>query len=271
MAPDDPVVVGVDGSQQSVAAASWAAHEAALRHADVAAVLVHDVPARDEQLRRMLQGIVDRLAAGHPQVGMNPEIIHGHPTAELIRRSTQAPLVVVGSRGRGPVTSTLLGSVSTKIAMHAHCPVVVVREPRHEGPVLVGVDGSAHSQAALRFAFEAAAERGADLVAMQVWEETPGVVPLSDERLQQHQDRVRRSLAEQLAGWGEKYPGVAVHAVAQRGHPVLELTKAARDAQLVVVGHRGAGGFAGLLLGSVATGILHHAPWVAAVVRNDRT
>jgi nucleotide-binding universal stress UspA family protein len=270
--PEGPVIVGLDGSDQPMTAAAWAADEADRRHAEVRVVLVNDDPAQDERLWETLQGIVDRLSAQHPALGIYPKIARGHPAAELIRRSAKAQLVVVGSRGRGPVTGTLLGSVSAKVATHAHCPVVVVREPHEEGPVVVGLDGSQQSQAALEFAFEAAAERGTELVAMQVWQETaveyPVLAPL-DIDLAEQKERVRASLVEQLAGWGEKYPNVPVRAVAQRGHVVLELVHSARDARMVVVGHRGRGGFAELLLGSVASGVLHHAPWVVAVVRGD--
>lgn len=269
--PVAPVIVGVDGSEQSVAAASWAVDEAARRHAQLRVILANDQPARDDELWETLRGTVDRLWTEHPQVEIYPKITRGHPAAELVRRSANAQLVVVGSRGRGPVTATLLGSVSTKVCTHAHSPVVVVRDPRHDGPVVVGLDGSPHSQLALRFAFDAAARRNTELVAMQVWQEAtvehPPQVPPLDIDLEQHLERVRRSLAEQLAGWREGYPHVPVRAVAQRGHVVLELVHAARTAQLLVVGHRGMGGFTGMLLGSVATGVLHHAPGVTAVVR----
>jgi nucleotide-binding universal stress UspA family protein len=266
--PEGPVVVGLDGSDPSMTAAAWAADEAGRRHAEVRVVLVNDDPAQDERLWDTLQDTVNRLSARHRALDIYPKMARGHPAAELIRRSSQARLMVVGSRGRGPVTGTLLGSVSTKVATHAHCPVVVVREPHEEGPVVVGLDGSPQSQAALEFAFEAASLRGTELVAMQVWQETdieyPVLAPL-DVDLAGQKERVQASISEQLAGWSEKYPNVPVRPVAQRGHLVLELVHAARDARLIVVGHRGRGGFTGLLLGSVATGVLHH-----AVVRGDK-
>lgn len=86
------------------------------------------------------------------------------------------------------------------------------------------------------------------------------------------EDDVRRELAEQLAGWEQRYPQVvAVRSSVPRGHPVVELTNAARDAQLLVVGHRGHGGFTGMLLGSVASGVLHHASCPVAVVRGEKS
>lgn len=266
-----PVIVGVDGSEPSRTAAAWAAEEAGLRDAELRVVLVNDQPARDDELWASVRGIADRLAAGRPRAKIYPKIARGQPAAELIRRSAGAQLVVAGSRGRGRVSSALLGSVSTKIAAHARCPVAVVRELPRGGPVVVGLDGSAENRTALRFALDAAARRGTEVVAMRVWREAnaehPALVPPLDIDLEEHLDRVRRGLAEQLAGWREEYPHVPVRAVAQRGHVVLELAHAARDARLLVVGHRGGGGFAGLLLGSVATGVLHHAPGVVAVAR----
>lgn len=268
MRPNGPVVVGVDGSQHSVSAASWAAKHAALRHATMHLVLANDTPERDEEMRTMLHGIADQLTTQHPHLTMHQDIVHGHPATELINCSAQAQLIVVGSRGQGPIIDVLLGSVSTKIAHHSHCPIVVVRGPRPDGPILIGVDGSAHNQTALRFAFQTAAERDTELIAMQVWDETPGVVPIPEQHLKQRQESVHHSITGQLASHSKDYPHVSTRAIAQRGHPVVELTKAAHDAQLLVVGDRGSGGFTELLLGSVATGVLHHASGTVAVVRN---
>jgi nucleotide-binding universal stress UspA family protein len=268
-----PVVVGVDGSGQALAAAQWAANEADSRHAEMRIVLVNNNPAEDEPLWEQVEDIANRLSTGHPDLRVYPKIARGHPAAELISRSEGAQLVVVGSRGHGPLTGALLGSVSTQVAGYAHCPVVVVREPHEQGPVVVGLDGSPHSQAALRFAFETAAAHETGLVAIQVWQESnaqhpPLVAPL-DVDLTRYLESVRASLREQLAGWGERYPGVRVRSVAQRGHVVLELVHSAHNARMLVVGHRGQGGFPRLTLGSVAAGVLHRAPWVVAVVRDS--
>ncbi|MBB5156037.1 universal stress protein [Saccharopolyspora phatthalungensis] len=263
------VVVGVDGSDQALTAAAWAVAEAELRHAQVRVVLVNNDPARDEELWASIEDVVDRLATEHPNVGVCSEIARGHPAGELVRRSADAQLIVVGSRGRSAWSGSLLGSVSTKVATHAHCPVVVVRDHLLSGPVVVGLDNSSHSRAALRFAFDEAAAHETDLVAMQVWRDTRHgpVVPPLDEEVTELRDEARRGLAEQLAGWNEEYPDVGVREIARRGNPVTELTDAARDAQLLVVGHQGSGGFSGLLLGSVATGVLYHAHCPVAVVR----
>ncbi|MDA3650146.1 universal stress protein [Saccharopolyspora indica] len=264
------VVVGVDGSPASLAAAAWAADEAELRRAErVRFVMVSGDRTTDDGARAILDPLTSGFADRRSGVEATSEVVRGDPADVLVRLSADAELVAVGSRGRGPLAATLLGSVSAKLAAHAECPVVVVREHRGSGPVMVGLDNSPHSRAALRFAFDAAARYACDLVAVQVWQdlEYAPVVPPLDYELAELRDEALRGLAEQLAGCTEAYPDVEVKRIAQRGHPVAELSEAAEQARLLVVGHRGRGGFTGLLLGSVAMGVLHHAQCPVAVVR----
>lgn len=271
MSAQDPVVVGADGTDSSAIVVSWAAAEAHRRRAPVHVVHVSDDPQQDDASRRWLNSAVDQARREVPGVEMHPEIARGHPASELVRKSTDAQLVVVGSTGLSPLKSTLLGSVSAKVATHARCPVVVVRDSRSDGPVVVGLDNSRHSQAALHFAYEAAAARQTELVAVQVWQEPEPlpIVPLLGEEIAELNAETERVLAEQLAGWSERYPAVPVRRIGERGHPVVALTHLGRQAQLVVVGHRGRGGFTGLLIGSVAAGVLHHASCPVAVVRGE--
>lgn len=274
METDGPVVVGVDGSEQSAAALLWALGEAEVRQAEVHVVVVNDNPYRDDQVRKMVKGVVDRVRGMNHATEIIEKITRGRPAVELIRLSALAQLVVVGARGRGAAAGMLLGSVSTRVATHAHCPVVVVRKYRRSGPVLVGVDGSPHSQAVLQFAFDVATSRQAELAALQIWE-APGaefsIVLAPPEELDEAKSDAERSLGEQLTGWGEKYPNVTISKHTPRGHPVVALSEHAREAQLLVVGHRSRRGlFAGLLLGSVASGVLHHAQCPVAVIRSDK-
>ncbi|MER7014461.1 universal stress protein [Saccharopolyspora sp. NPDC000359] len=265
------VVVGVDGSAASLAAAEWAADEAELRHAEqLEFVAVTRDPSGDDAAWATVRPLADRFAAHRSEVAA--EVVHGNPADVLVQRSDGAELVAVGTRGRGALAATLLGSVSAKLAAHARCPVVVAREHRRSGPVVVGVDNSPRSLAALRYAFDAAARYGCELVAVQAWQdlELAPIVPPLEHELAAMRDEALRGLAEQLAGCAESYPDVPVHRVAQRGHPVSGLAAAAEGARLLVVGHRGRGGFTGLLLGSVAVGVLHHAQCPVAVVRDVR-
>ncbi|MDA3644298.1 universal stress protein [Saccharopolyspora indica] len=271
MAADLPVFAGVDGSTSSIGAAMWAAHEAdLLRAPELRLVLASSDPLRDDEAWETVSAVVDRLASSHPRLEISPEVVHGHPADVLVRRSNEARLLVVGARGHSSLSAILIGSVSTKVAMHAHCPVVVVRDHRDSGPVVVGLDNSRHSRAALAFAFDAAARHAAGLVAVHVWRDVgyaPSVPTLSLE-MTEVREQAQRVLVRQLAGWTEQYPEVPVREVVQRGHPVAELAAAAVDARLLVVGHRGRGEFPGLL-GSVAGGVIQHASCPVAVVRGE--
>src|SRR5207244_3050778 len=102
--------------------------------------------------------------------------LHCGPAGLVLRDgSPRAALLVLGSRGRGGFTGLLAGSVAVTLAAHGHCPIVVVRggEPEPDGPVVVGVDGSATSDAAVALAFEEAAIRGCDLMAVHAWADHP--------------------------------------------------------------------------------------------------
>ncbi|MGW1679677.1 universal stress protein [Saccharopolyspora sp. NPDC002376] len=268
-----PVLVGMDGSEQSSVAALWASEEADLRDAPLRLVAVAQEGA-DEEAWEFLSDAADRCRSERPRAEIFEEIRHGRPIEELIWASGDAQLLVIGSRGRGRVAEAVLGSVSTAVAMHARCPVVVVRDARNTfttGPVVVGVDGSEPSRVALRFAFETASTRRSGLVAVRVWrpinaeyswaESPPGVSLFS-------LDDAQRELADELGEWREKYPNVEVRGDVRFGHPVEELTSAALHSQLLVVGHRGLGGFQRLLLGSVASGVLHHVNSPVAIVRS---
>ncbi|GAA0528225.1 universal stress protein [Saccharopolyspora subtropica] len=268
---DRPVVVGVDGSDSSLHAAEWAAAEANRRHAPLHVLIVNDDPARSDYAENTARRTAAKCHASLPQLPVTTEVAEGHPVEVLVRRSGQAQLVVLGARGHGGFANALLGGVSTAVATHADCPVVVIRRgvPTTVGPVVAGVDGSPCSQEALHFAYASADRLGADLVVMQVWHEegllTVPLTPYDRERVEQ---KISNSLAQQAAALRDQYPRVRTREVVQRGHPVAALTDAARDARLLVVGHRGRGDFGGLFLGSVAAGVLHHAQCPVAVVRS---
>ncbi|MEU4767664.1 universal stress protein [Actinosynnema sp. NPDC023794] len=140
------------------------------------------------------------------------------------------------------------------------------------GPVVVGIDGSQISEAALAFAFEAADTREVPLIAVRARTDSvieAAMVPLVDWDAVEAEER--SLLAERLAGWGEKYPDVVMRPVVVRDRPAHALIEQAigTAAQLVVVGSRGRGGAAGLVLGSASHAVLHHSPCPVAVVRPD--
>ncbi len=280
-----PVVVGVDGSEAARVAVRWAADEAARRGAALRLVTAfpwaadHVVghPGLGERYREEMEAVARRdLAAaeeltGVADVPVTAELRVGFPIGTLAEEARRAQLLVVGSRGRGGVAGLLLGSVSAALAAQAACPVVVVREDAPGtvgGPVVVGIDGSSPSEAATAFAFEAAAVRGVPLVALHSWTDLvidPVAAPLVDRDAVA--ERERAVLAERSAGWQEKFPDVAVEQVVVQDLPAHALVERSAAAQLVVVGSRGRGGAASLLLGSTSHSLLHRGRCPVAVVR----
>lgn len=279
------VVVGVDGSEPSLRAVRWAAREAARRGRGLRIVLAHEdvdpaVIADPQMWRRLQQDLLDRAehaaeravaAAGEvaPELQVTEELVHGPAAPVLLDRAGDG-LLVVGAGGEGGLGEPFTGSVGSTVVAHAAGPVVVVRGNEGadaEAPVVVGVDGSPASDAAIDFAVEAADAAGCPLVAVHTWWDTllgPELEPLLDWgaiSVDEH-----RVLAEQLAGRSAKHPDVAVSTVLERSHPSRVLLEQAQGARLLVVGTRGRGGFAGLVLGSVSRRMVHRAPCPVAVV-----
>ncbi|HEX6871977.1 MAG TPA: universal stress protein [Micromonosporaceae bacterium] len=258
------VVVGVDGSPESLAALDLGAREASLR--GVRLLVVHglvqpvmqvltDPPPGSPELQRYAEHLVadavGRARALVPGVEVTGRVIPGSGAHALITTSPQASVVVVGDRGLGAFAGLVVGSVAVHVASHARCPVLVARgavDP--ELPVLLAADGSPANEPAVAFAFAAAAVRDVALVAQHV------LVDEEDTGL----------LGSVLAPWQQRYPKVQVHQQVGYGHVRRTIIEAARSAQLVVVGARGHGGFTGLLLGSVGQAVLRHATCPTAIV-----
>jgi nucleotide-binding universal stress UspA family protein len=288
--PDGPVVVGVDGSERALQAVRWAAAEAAQRRVTLRLVSTYAAPAGwlvgDPGLGVDYRSVVRHSAVAHlaaaarlalrvePGLEVERAPVEGFPAPVLNAESTDATLLVVGDRGLDGFTGLLLGSVAVHLAAHAACPIVVVRgadtgtaEPRRK-PVVVGVDGSPTAEAAVAFAFEAASRRGVPLVALHTWRDVlvdPTMATLLDVDLVEAEER--EVLAGRLAGWSEKCPDVPVRRLVVRDQPARALVRESAVAQLVVVGSRGRGSLAGMLLGSVSHAVLHHARCPVAVVR----
>ncbi|MFD5246082.1 universal stress protein [Amycolatopsis sp. NPDC058340] len=282
-----PVVVGVDGSSSAVQAARWAATEAARRKAPLsithACMLIPvrmppgvELPrpyadALTEQGREVLAAAAEAAREAAPEVGVTTELRGGAAAEHLIGRSASADLIVLGSRGLGGFTGLLVGSIAVAVATHGHCPVVVVRgaDRPQDAPVVVGVDGSPTSDAALAFAFDAAATRGTRLVAVRAWSDfAVGNAwafgsALDWETVQAAEARL---VDQQLGTYRSKYPDVPVESVVVRDRPAHTLLEHSENAQLVVVGSRGRGGFRGLLLGSTSQALIHHSASPVAVV-----
>ncbi|MGW4213555.1 universal stress protein [Lentzea sp. NPDC004789] len=286
--PSAPIVVGVDGSASALAAVSWAAAECARHHVPLRLVHGFMLPASDypellvtgdevrhaieEQVRGWLTEAAAAARATAPDVEITTDILCCGAAGLLVEESTKARLVVVGSRGLGTVTGLIVGSTAVALVAHAHSPVVVVRgtETPH-GAVVVGVDGSPTSEAALAFAFDEASTRGVALVAVMTSQDFTVDTAYNVSRIAvdwaQVEEDERRLLAQRLAGWQEKYPDVEVRRVVLRDRPARALMRYAAEAQLLVVGSHGHGGFAGMLIGSTSQALVHHAPCPLAIVR----
>ncbi|MBV6759541.1 MULTISPECIES: universal stress protein [Rhodococcus] len=290
-----PIVVGVDGSESASAAVAWAARAAAALSLPLHIVTVVHIPAfyytepylaesfkeelEDTAKARLGSARVHAKQTVDEPLDITTEQFEAKVSQTLIELSANAHMVVLGSRGHGEFTGLLIGSTTSAVAAHGHCPLVVVRgrtmdgQPPTEGPIVVGVDGSESSRAALEVAFEQAAARGASLVAVNVWSDVsvqPSLGASPDDPLWSSiQTGEEVVLSERLAGYQERYPDVTVERVVARDRPVRVLSEFAEKAQLIVVGSRGRGGFTGMLLGSTSNALLHTADCPVMIVRPE--
>jgi nucleotide-binding universal stress UspA family protein len=288
------VVVGFDGGEPARAAVRWAAREAARLGSPLTIVYAANVPAVtawNPGTAVVLDGLGDvseRVAAEGaalarevaPDLRVRSEGLIGGAAGELIGRSGEAGLVVVGRRRRSALASAALGSVSFAVILHARCPVVVVQEGTEDaaaapgGPVVVGVDGSRAAQAALELAAELADAWGSALSVVAAWAVPawePWTAALGPVAAQAAHDDARRG-AEVVAVAAldrvrAAHPGTEVSVSVVQGPAEEVLAEASRSASLVVVGSRGHGGFAGMMLGSVGHSVLRKASSPVAVVR----
>jgi len=285
--PKYGVLVAVDGSEESDAAVRWAAAEAVLH--DVPVTLMHVVapvvvtwPVRylkvsynewqEDNARQAIEQARQIAKASTPgaDLSIQTEVRHGGVLTELVDASKEATITAVGSRGLGAIGAGLLGSVSRGLLHYAPRPVAVIRPGKAEtgtgSDVLVGIDGSPASEAATAFAFDEAARRGVDLVALHAWSDV-GVLPAVGPDWQEYEQEGEEVLAERLAGWQERYPDVRVRRRVVCDRPAHWLIDEAANAALVVLGSRGRGGFAKLLLGSVSTTVAESSTTPVIVVR----
>lgn len=291
--PPGTVVVGIDGSPQSDRALDWAVLQARLEHR--ALTLVHaahlgaagetlwrgtpgtDLRAVEDALRQtghaLLVAAEARAARADPSLVVRSVLSTLDPRDALLELAGEAALTVVGSRGRGPVVSLLLGSVSVAVARLAAGTVVIVRgEERTPRPrcVLVDVDGTADSVPAIELAYRTAAQRHLPLTALNVVFDDvfrrTGVhlVREDDDQVAEVADH-RLLLSESVAGMRERYPEVRDELVLERGLRVQQLVAASRHASLLVVAARRQGRVDDLVHDSVVTRVVEQAHCSVAV------
>lgn len=300
MTREPVVLVGVDGSAAGMHALDWAAQEAAARSLGLVVACAYALPSfsaatldggfaalDDSAIRAGVQAVLDeateRVAGRGLQV--RSEIAVGDAAGVLVEMSQRAELAVVGTRGRGGFAERLLGTVSSALPAHSSCPTVVVplREngrpladdepapaPKPLARIVVGVDGSTQSEIALRHAIAEAELWGAELVAVAgvpvasmtgvlAW--VPSAVD-TEQMLKDFEEGVAGTLDRCLAG----HDGLSVRRIVLDGTGAELLTEFSVATDLVVVGSRGRGGFAGLLLGSTSQAVLHHSQCPVMVV-----
>jgi nucleotide-binding universal stress UspA family protein len=285
--PRGSIVVGVDGSPNSDLALDWAVQEATRKKLPLHIIhafsfgypmtnigIGYAIDGFSELADDVRKDAISRASHADPELVITWDQPASGPASALVTASETADTVVLGVRGMSAARGLLMGSVSVQVAAHAHCPVVVVHElpnPAAAGaPVVVGVDGSASSTNAIAYAYEQAFLRGVGLTAVHAWwlDSIEGAAASAIWTVDWHQFATEEQalVAESLAGWQEKYPDVAVRRHSVPGLPVEALVRQSENACLVVVGSRGRGGFAGLLLGSVSQGVMHRSHCPVAVV-----
>lgn len=288
MIPSGTIVVGVDGSPSAEQALEWAIDQAVLEHRPL--TLAHGIAqaqsawmttpgfdrgivlsAMHEDALAILSDARARVTDRAPGLEVHELLRLGDARQTLLDLSEDAAMIVLGSRGRGPVRTLLLGSVSVGVSRHASCPVVVTR-PHNRGAVrrgvLVGADGTELSLPTLEFAYRMASLHQLPLTVMHcIWDAVaitagPAMVLAGEPELEEQ----RLLLSESVSGMGEKFPDVHVTTEVARGLADDCLVRAAERMDLVVVGMHAHRPLAGLVYGSTATIVLEHASCVVAVV-----
>lgn len=272
MSDNQTIVVGYDGSAGAGLALRWALSEGRLRDMPVRVVQVVEWPVNvppgeagwlTVQQRNAAKEELDLAIEEAGGGAAEASIVEGSIVGTLCAMSHESAILVLGARGAGGFAGLLLGSVAQPVSVHAACPVVIVRgEDMQSGrlPILLGFDESAHSENAARFAFAEARARRVDVLVLKAW--WPGADPLGEV-----DSAERYAIRQALASVRDVFPEVkySVHLVV--GEAAQALINFSREAQLVVTGHRGRGGFKGLLMGSVAHKLINHAHCPVAVVR----
>jgi nucleotide-binding universal stress UspA family protein len=282
-----PVVVGIDGSEDSMSALNWALDEARTQQLPVRLVYAYsgartygsmamygNLPLPDLKLikaaaKKILTAAARDAAEIAPDVEVSTRAYDGDPSPVLLEESTRASTIVLGSRRLGATGSAVLGSVGTAVSARAACPVVVVGgpggDPAERAAVIVGVDTREDSQAVLAYAFDYASRHDAPLHAVLCWH-VDLLAEMMWTPMSPAPPKTEAWLSEALAGWREKYPDVEVHTGVIRERAVAGLVAESAAQRLLVVGSHGRHALAGTLLGSVSQGVLHHATCPVAVI-----
>lgn len=265
------IVVADDGSDHADRAVRWAAEQASLEHRGLAVVSVGD------KASKLADEAVAAARLLHPDLSVTGAALSGDPRQVLIDASTQAYMLVVGSRGRGAVRSMLLGSVSATVSAHAACPVVVCRPATvgdaHAG-VVVGADATLESLPVIEFAYRQASLRDYSLTVLHsFWDAAAAVAQYHEARGKQaawpELEDLRASLSESVAGLAEKYPDVPVTLTLKHGFADEALSPRHGGWDMIVVGRHPMTSLSRLLTGSIATSVIERAHATVVVVPQE--
>ncbi|HEY0642699.1 MAG TPA: universal stress protein [Nocardioides sp.] len=279
-----PLLLAYDGSDEARRALDWAATESLRTGSPVHVLAVNEVLPPTwggvggiyvyaESWTQDSSGLLEQAAKALADAGVTEvttEQRSGHVVDELLRAAASASVLVVGSRGHGRAGEAVLGSVSQHLARHATCPVVVVREQRNPDAarIVVGIDGSRTSLAALEYACQRAETTGETVVAIHAWRaRVPSSNVFAGELASVDTKEREVLLAQSIAGVRVDHPDVRLDQEVVAVAPDHALVDASASASLVVVGSRGLGFFSGMLLGSISQAVLHRATCPVAVVR----
>jgi nucleotide-binding universal stress UspA family protein len=277
-----PVIVGIDGSDASLAALDWAVEEAESRSLGLEIVhclpwaqpsALHPEPVAPVKLRSasVLEEALTRCRLTAPELPVTTTLTVASPTGTLIERSCDAELVVLGAVGQRRRPGDGLGSVADVVASYAQCPVIVVRgeqlsEAGTRGPVVVGLDAASDCTELLGFAFDEASRRGTGLLAVHGWTYRQVVEWHEPASWWAPGETARHALDATLTGWRDKFPEVDVTERTIHAEPARALVAESLCCQLVVVSARGYRDMAGAVLGPVSQEVVTSAACPVAVV-----
>ncbi|MFI5696432.1 universal stress protein [Kribbella sp. NPDC051586] len=249
-----PVVVGIDGSPAADMAVKWGAMEAAALRSPLHLVSVMTPGESPDQAGHIVYEAVTQARGLEPGIVIDSRIQSGSPSAALVKASCDAAAVVIGSRGLGVLIGGLVGSTGLDLAANSHCPVVVVRPDLGALAgirVVIGYDGSPASDTALDYGLDYARRHN---------------LPVRVVAAQPTGTELHRITEDELREAVHARGGHDAELIQITGHPAEHILRLSGDANLIVIGARGRGGFAGMLIGSVSQTVLHHADCPVAVI-----
>ncbi len=282
------VVVGTDGSPTARHATDWAAVVATSRSVPLLLVAVvgpHATMAQTvhasgdhgpeavAEAESLLAAEKAHVLESHPDLPVEIGVLEGSPAEALVGATRDAELVVVGARGHSaPLAVRTLGGFADAVATHAEGPVAIVPEGAkdHDGPIVVGVDDAPEARAAIRHAFEIAGRTKRKVVALHGYQVVVSRSRYYNKPSGEQEAELLAQVQDIVGPIAADHPGATWEGRVVRHHPVWALIEASKTASMVVLGSRGRGGFASMLLGSTSREVLRNSESPVFIVRTPR-